>query len=51
MTYVAEKRKNVIVQISAPHPVNLIWITATPILREIEFWQIQTVQKCHFWQF
>ena len=26
-------------------------LTATPILREIKFWWIQTVQKCHFWQF
>ena len=25
--------------------------TATQNLREIKFWQIQTVQKCHFWQF
>ena len=26
-------------------------ITATQILREIEFWQIQTLLKCHFWHF
>ena len=25
--------------------------TATQIVREIKFWQIQTVQKCHFWHF
>ena len=25
--------------------------TATPILRDITFWRIQTVQKCHLWQF
>ena len=25
--------------------------TATQILREIQFWRIQTVQKWHFWQF
>ena len=25
--------------------------TATPILREIKFWQIQMVQKYHFRQF
>ena len=25
--------------------------TATQILCEIKFWQIQTVQKCHFWPF
>ena len=23
---------------------------ATPILREIKFWPIQTIQKCHIWQ-
>ena len=22
-----------------------------PLLREIQFWQIRSVQKCHFWQF
>ena len=26
-------------------------LTATSILRAIKFWWIQTVQKCHFWQF
>ena len=26
-------------------------LTVTQILREIKFWRIQTVQKCHFWQF
>ena len=25
--------------------------TATLILREIKLWRVQTVQKCHFWQF
>ena len=25
--------------------------TATQILRENQFWQIQMVEKCHFWQF
>ena len=24
---------------------------ATPVLCEIKFWRIQTVQKCHLWQF
>jgi len=31
--------------------VEIDYFTATPILREIKFWRVETVQKCHFWQF
>ena len=30
--------------------VEIDYFTATQILREIQLWQIQTVQKCHFCQ-
>ena len=26
-------------------------LTVTQFIREIKFWQIETVQKCHFWPF
>ena len=29
--------------------VEVDYFTATKILREIQFWPIQMVQKCHFW--
>ena len=31
--------------------VKLRLFTANLILHEIQFWRIQTVKKCHFWQF
>ena len=33
------------------HKVKILQFSCTQILCEIKFWWIQTVKKCHFWQF